>query len=92
MKALMKLPAEGKLLRIFLGEADRWRGQPLSEAIVEAARCQGLAGRHSVEGLQGIFLPALDEMVQEGLVTLERAEVIHRHRKNRRRQLVDSRL
>jgi len=40
----MTIPAEGKLLRIFVGEADRWEGRPLYEAIVEAARRTGLAG------------------------------------------------
>ena len=40
----MTIPTEGQLLRIFVGEADRWEGKPLYEAIVEAARRQGLAG------------------------------------------------
>ena len=105
----MTLPTEGKLLRIFIGESDRWEGRPLYEAIVVAARRNGLAGATVVKGFMGFgahsrihtakllelsqdlpivveivdapekieaFLPMLDEMVQEGLVTLERAEVI----------------
>jgi len=105
----MKIPAEGKLLRIFVGEADRWHGKPLYQAIVEEARQRGLAGATVLKGSVGFgahsrlhtasilrlstdlpivieivdaaekieaFLPVLDEMVQEGLVTLERAEVI----------------
>ena len=33
----MKLEGEGKLLRVFIGESDRWQGKPLYEAIVLAA-------------------------------------------------------
>ncbi len=105
----MKIPAEGKLLRVFVGEADRWEGRPLYEAIVEEARRRGLAGATVWKGFMGFgahsrmhttkivrlsedlpivieivdsaekieaFLPDLDRMVREGLVTLERAEVI----------------
>lgn len=105
----MKIPTEGKLLRIFVGEADRWHGRPLYEAIVEEARKQGLAGATVWKGSMGFgahsrlhtskilrlsedlpvvieivdasekiqaFLPQLDTMVHEGLVTVERAEVI----------------
>lgn len=35
---------EGYLLRIYIGESDRWEHQPLYEAIVGEARRQGLAG------------------------------------------------
>ena len=38
----MRIPSEGKLLRIFIGEADKWQGQPLYEAIVQI----GAEGRH----------------------------------------------
>ena len=105
----MKIPSEGKLLRVFVGEADRWEGQPLYEAIVHEAKRRGLAGATAWKGFMGFgahsrmhtakilrlsedlpivieivdaaekieaFLPHLDAMVQEGLVTLERAEVI----------------
>lgn len=106
----MKIPTEGKLLRIFIGEADRWHGRPLYEAIVEEARKRGLAGAtvwkgflgfgaHSrmhtdkilrlsedlpiviemvdaAEKIESFVRERLDEMVQEGLVTVERAEVI----------------
>ena len=27
----MKIPAEGKLLRIFIGELDKWNGKPLTK-------------------------------------------------------------
>jgi hypothetical protein len=105
----MTIPTEGKLLRVFIGEADRWHGRPLYEAIVEEARRRGLAGATAWKGFMGFgansrmhttkilrlsedlpviieivdaadkvaaFLPVLDEMVREGLVTVERAEVI----------------
>jgi PII-like signaling protein len=105
----MTIPTEGKLLRIFVGEADRWHGKPLHEAIIEEARRRGLAGATAWKGFTGFgansrlhttkvlrlsedlpvvieivdaeekissFLPVLDEMVGEGLVTVERAEVL----------------
>jgi hypothetical protein len=104
----MSLPAEGKLLRIFVGEADRWHGTPLYEAIVLEARKRGLAGATVIKGFMGFgahsrihtakllelsqdlpivieivdspekieaFVPALETMVGDGLITVERAEV-----------------
>lgn len=106
---MVSVPREGKLLRIFIGEQDKWQGQPLYEAIVLLARKQGLAGATCLKGFLGYgakshihtakllrlsedlpivieivdseekiqaFLPQLDEMIQDGLVTLERAEVL----------------
>jgi PII-like signaling protein len=105
----VKLEGEGRLVRIFIGEADRWHGSPLHEAIVARARAEGLAGATVVRGLMGFgaksrihtakvlrlsedlpivveivdrpdriekFLPMLDEMVADGLVTVERVQVI----------------
>lgn len=40
----MNLPEDATLLRIFIGESDRWHHQPLYEAIVIKAREAGLAG------------------------------------------------
>ena len=40
----MKLPENGMLLRIFIGEADRYQGKPLYEQIVLKARELNLAG------------------------------------------------
>ena len=34
----MKIPSDGKLLRIFIGEQDKWQGQPLYEAIIHLAK------------------------------------------------------
>ena len=109
----MKLPSEAELLRIFIGESDRYQGKPLYEAIVLAARERGMAGATVMQGIMGFgahsrmhtakvlrlsedlplvieivdkperieaFLPLLDEMIEEGLVTLERAQIIaYRH-------------
>src|SRR2546428_10313763 len=49
----MTIPTEGKLLRIFIGEADRWHGKPLYEAIVVEARKRGLAGATVIKGFMG---------------------------------------
>jgi PII-like signaling protein len=105
----MKIPEDGYLLRIFIGESDRWHGKPLYEAIVLKARELHLAGATVVRGPMGFgansrlhttkilrlsedlpmiveivdakekideLMPHVDEMVQEGLVTLERVQVI----------------
>jgi uncharacterized protein len=105
----MKVEGEGKLLRIFVGESDRWHGKPLYQAIVERVRKEGLAGATVIRGIEGFgadsrlhtarilrlsedlpilieivdsaeqieqILPVLDEMVGEGMVTVERVEVI----------------
>ncbi|HSJ86840.1 MAG TPA: DUF190 domain-containing protein [Anaerolineales bacterium] len=47
----MHLPQEGALLRIFIGEADKYHGKPLYEWIVMQAREQGLAGATVVRGM-----------------------------------------
>lgn len=49
----MKLPSEGHLLRIFIGESDMWEHKPLYEAIVLKARELGLAGATVLRGLMG---------------------------------------
>jgi uncharacterized protein len=113
----MKLPEEAELLRIFIGESDRYEGKPLYEAIVEEARRQNLGGATVFRGLLGygahsrmhtakllrlsedlpvvieivdstekiqMFLPDLDRMMDEGLVTVERAKVlVYRHGKEK---------
>jgi uncharacterized protein len=47
------LPKEGQLLRIFIGESDRYEGLPLYEWIVRKARENHLAGATVFRGLQG---------------------------------------
>ncbi len=49
----MVLPERGKLLRIFIGENDRFRGKPLFEWIVQRAREEGLAGATVLRGIEG---------------------------------------
>lgn len=105
----MQLLEDAVLLRIFIGESDRWQHQPLYEAIVIKAREMHLAGASVLRGSMGFgkssrlhtakilrlsmdlpiiieivdseekvnaFLPALDEMIGGGLVTLEKVKVI----------------
>jgi uncharacterized protein len=105
----MKIPEQGKLLRIFIGESDKSGHLPLYEAIVKLAKEKGLAGATVFKGVQGFgansrvhtnkilrlsedlpmvieivddeqkidaFIPLLDGMIQEGLVTVEKAQVI----------------
>jgi len=109
----VKIEGEALLVRVFIGESDRWKGAPLYEAIVRLAREQGLAGATVLRGLEGFgansrihttrilrlsedlpivvelvdredrmkgFLPRLDVMVTEGLVTTETVHVLmYRH-------------
>ncbi len=49
----MKAIGEGKLLRIFVGESDRYHGRPLYEAIVLKVRELGLAGATVWRGIEG---------------------------------------
>jgi len=105
----VRFEGEGRLLRIFIGESDRWHGKPLYEAIVEVARREGLAGATVLRGIEGFgadsrlhtsrilrlsedlpvvieivdtpeqierVVPILDEMVGEGMLTLERVQIV----------------
>jgi PII-like signaling protein len=105
----MKLEGEAVLLRIFIGESDKWQGKPVYEAIVLKARELHMAGATVLRGPMGFgansrlhtvkilrlsedlpmvieivdtkekvdaFLPYIEEMVQEGLVTMEKVHVI----------------
>jgi len=49
----MHIPHEAVMLRIFLGESDRWHHQPLYEAIVLKAREMHLAGATVLRGPMG---------------------------------------
>lgn len=49
----MKLERDGQLLRIFIGESDRYEGMPLYQAIVRRARESGLAGATVIRGIEG---------------------------------------
>lgn len=49
----MELPEDAVLLRIYLGESDRWEHRPLYEAIVLKARELHLAGATVLRGPMG---------------------------------------
>jgi PII-like signaling protein len=49
----MQIPTDAVLLRIFIGESDRWEHKPLYEAIVLAAREAHLAGATVLRGPMG---------------------------------------
>jgi PII-like signaling protein len=105
----MKIEGEGLLLRVYVGESDRWTGRPLHEVLLLEARARGLAGATVLRGVAGFgahsrihtakvlrlsedlpivveivdredrvraFLPVCDEMIGEGLITLERVEIL----------------
>ncbi len=49
----MVLPENGHLLRIFIGESDKYDGMPLYEWIVKKAREFHLAGATVLRGIEG---------------------------------------
>src|SRR5215831_6212731 len=49
----MQIPHDGVLLRVFIGESDRWEHKPLYEAIVLKAREMHLAGATVLRGPMG---------------------------------------
>ena len=49
----MQIPEDAMLLRIFIGESDRWQRNPLYEAIVMKARERHLAGATVLRGPMG---------------------------------------
>jgi PII-like signaling protein len=49
----MQIPHEAVLLRLFIGESDRWEHKPLYEAIVLKARELHLAGATVLRGPMG---------------------------------------
>ena len=104
-----KFEGERALMRIHIGESDKWHGKPLYEAIVELLRKEGFSGATVLRGVGGFggssvyhtdkllrfsqdlpiivevveyperieqILPRLDEMVDGGLITLEKVRVI----------------
>ncbi len=103
------LSGEQVMIRIFVGESDRWQHQPLHHALLERLRKEGFAGATVFRGIAGFgaksvlhtahvlrlsqdlpivvevvdteehvqrLLPILDEMVAEGLVTMEKVRVL----------------
>ncbi|MDB5405823.1 MAG: uncharacterized protein JWL84_735 [Rhodospirillales bacterium] len=110
----MQQPTEAVLLRVFVGQDDRYENQPLCEAIVDRALAMKMAGATVLPGPEGFghsrairsqlcidlgprlplvieivdtqaqierFLPAVDAMMESGLVTIEKVRAIHFRRK-----------
>jgi len=104
-----RFEGERTLLRIHIGESDKWEGKLLYQAIVELLRKEGFSGVTVLRGVGGYgsksryhtekilrlsqdlpivlevvesherieaILPRLDDMVDGGLVTLEKVRVI----------------
>ncbi len=105
----MKLPGQGILMRIIIGETDTYNGRPLYEQIVLKARELNMAGATVLRGIMGFgansrlhtakvsklsedlpiiveivdkeerinkLIPFLDEVVKEGIITMEKVKVI----------------
>ena len=104
-----KFEGERTLMRIHIGESDKWHGKPLYEVIVQLLRKEGFSGVTVLRGVAGYggssiyhtdkllrlsqdlpiilevieaqeridqILPQLDDMVDGGLITLEKVRVI----------------
>ena len=104
-----RFEGERTLMRIHIGESDKWHGKPLHEAIVEMLRKEKFSGATVLRGVAGFgsssvyhtdkilrlsqdlpivveviestdrieqILPRLDEMVEGGLITLEKVRVL----------------
>ena len=103
------LDGEQVLMRIHLGEGDRYQKKPLYQALVELFRKEKLAGATVLRGIVGFgakshlhttnllrlsqdlpivvevvdsqenidrLMPQVDEMVREGLITMEKVRVL----------------
>jgi PII-like signaling protein len=103
------LTGEQVMVRIFFGESDQWKHQPLESALIERLRREGFAGATAFRGSAGFgansvihtthildlssdlpivvevvdteehierLLPILDEMLDDGLVTMEKVRVL----------------
>ena len=104
-----RFEGEQTLMRIHIGESDRWEGRSLYQAIIEMLRREELSGVTVLRGVGGYgsssryhtekilrlsqdlpivievvesperierILPQLDQMVEGGLITLEKVRVI----------------
>jgi hypothetical protein len=104
-----RFEGERTLMRIHIGESDKWEGKPLYQALIELFRREGFSGVTVLRGAGGYgstsryhtdkilrlsqdlpivievveyseriehILPRLDEMVEGGLITLEKVRVI----------------
>ena len=113
---MTKLIGEQVLMRIFLGENDKYGHIPLFEALVEFFKREGFAGATVLRGVSGFgahsvyhtdkllrlsqdlpivvevvdskekidnIMPRIDEMMNGGMITLEKATVIHYSHKHK---------
>ncbi|HWQ03609.1 MAG TPA: DUF190 domain-containing protein [Candidatus Nitrosotenuis sp.] len=104
-----RFEGERILMRIHIGESDKWHGKSLYQAIIDLLREEGFAGATVLRGVGGFgsasvyhtdkilrlsqdlpivievveyseriekILPKLDDMVDGGLITLEKVRVI----------------
>jgi len=51
--AHMKMEGKAKMMRIYIGESDRWKDKPLYQALVEAMRVNDIAGVTVYRGILG---------------------------------------
>jgi PII-like signaling protein len=49
----LKRESKAKLMRIFIGENDKWRGKPLHTALIESMRANDIAGATVYQGILG---------------------------------------
>jgi PII-like signaling protein len=49
----LRLEGKGKMMRIYVGESDRWKDKPLYTALVEAMRANDIAGATVYRGILG---------------------------------------
>jgi PII-like signaling protein len=49
----VRIEGKARLMRIFIGESDRWQDQPLHEALIRAMRANDLAGATVYRGILG---------------------------------------
>ena len=49
----LKIEGKAKMMRIYIGEADKWREKPLHQALVEAMRANDIAGVTVYRGILG---------------------------------------
>jgi uncharacterized protein len=50
---MRRVEGEQVLMRIFIGQSDRWERKPLFSALLELFRAKGLAGATVVQGVAG---------------------------------------
>ncbi|MHB1957916.1 MAG: DUF190 domain-containing protein [Acidobacteriaceae bacterium] len=53
LPAHMKIEGRARLMRIYIGESDRWKDKPLYKALVEAMRVNDIAGVTVYRGILG---------------------------------------